>query len=681
LTTIAPLTRRVARRSKRLQTRAELAYTSADTTKDKTMINVSFPDGSKREYPDGSTPMSIAEAISKSLAKRSVVAKVNGELYDMKRPLDGDVSLELLDINAKESLDLIRHDASHVMAQAVQELFPGTQVTIGPTIEDGFYYDFARKEPFSTDDFAKIEAKMKEIVDRDLPINREVWGKDDAIAHFKGIGEDYKAQIIDDIIPPGEAITLYAHGDQWSDLCRGPHLPSTGKLPKAFKLMKIAGAYWRGDHRNEMLQRMYGTAWASEKDLAAHLMRLEEAEKRDHRKLGRELDLFHMQEEGKGMVFWHPKGLTLWRVVENYVRRRLDEADYIEVRTPQVLDRKFWEQSGHWDKYRDNMFIAETAEDETLSLKPMNCPGHVQIFKQGQKSYRDLPMRMAEFGACHRYEPSGALHGLMRVRAFTQDDAHIFCREDQIESETARFITLAKSIHADFGLETDHINLATRPETRAGSDEFWDKAETQMLSAARAAGVEPIIAEGDGAFYAPKLDFVIKDAIGREWTIGTIQLDYVLPERLDAEYVGEDGGKHRPVMLHRAILGSLERFIGVLIENYSGAFPMWLSPVQVVVASISEGAHAYAEQAAEELRAAGLRVAVDTRGEKINYKIREHSLQKVPVIAVVGAKEAEERKLALRRFGSQANEVVLLDDAKRFLVDEALPPDLKRAKA
>jgi threonyl-tRNA synthetase len=667
--------------SGRVQTDAELAYTSADTTKDKTMINISFPDGSKREYPDGSTPLSIAEAISKSLAKRSVIAKVDGQLYDMKRPLDGDVSLELLDINAKESLDLIRHDAAHVLAQAVQELFPGTQVTIGPTIEDGFYYDFARKEPFSTEDFEKIEAKMKEIVDRDLPINREVWSKDDAIAHFKQIGEDYKAQIIDDIIPPGEAITLYSHGGVWSDLCRGPHLPSTGKLPKAFKLMKLAGAYWRGDHRNEMLQRMYGTAWANEKDLAAHLHRLEEAEKRDHRKLGRELDLFHMQEEGKGMVFWHPKGLTLWRVVENYVRRRLDEADYIEVRTPQVLDRKFWEQSGHWEKYRDNMFVAETAEDEVLSLKPMNCPGHVQIFKQGQKSYRDLPMRMAEFGACHRYEPSGALHGLMRVRAFTQDDAHIFCREDQIEDETANFIKLAQSIHADFGLETDHINLATRPDVRAGSDEFWDKAEAQMLSAARKAGVEPVIAEGDGAFYAPKLDFVIKDAIGREWTIGTLQLDYVLPDRLDAEYVGEDGGKHRPVMLHRAILGSLERFIGVLIENYAGAFPMWLSPVQVVVASISEGTHAYAEQAADELRAAGLRVAVDTRGEKINYKIREHSLQKIPVIAVVGAKEAEERKLALRRFGSQANEVVLLDDAKKFLVEESLPPDLKRAKA
>ncbi len=642
------------------------------------MIHVTFPDGSKREYPEGSTPMSIAESISKSLAKRSVVAKVNGELRDMKRPLDGDSALELLDIASKDGLELLRHDASHVMAQAVQELFPGTQVTIGPVVDDGFYYDFARKEPFSTDDFAKIEAKMKEIVDRDLPIEREVWEKEAAIAHFKSIGEDYKAQIIDDIIPAGEAITLYSHGGEWSDLCRGPHLPSTGKLPKAFKLMKLAGAYWRGDHRNEMLQRMYGTAWASEADLAAHLKRLEEAEKRDHRKLGRELDLFHMQEEGKGMVFWHPRGLTLWRTVESYVRRRLDEADYIEVRTPQVLDRKFWEQSGHWEKYRDNMFVAETAEDEVLSLKPMNCPGHVQIFKQGQKSYRDLPMRMAEFGACHRYEPSGSLHGLMRVRAFTQDDAHIFCREDQIEDETASFIRLAQSIHADFGLHTDHINLATRPETRAGSDEFWDKAEAQMLSAARKAGVEPVIAEGDGAFYAPKLDFIVKDAIGREWTIGTLQLDYVLPDRLDAEYVGEDGAKHRPVMLHRAILGSLERFIGVLIENYAGAFPMWLSPVQVVVANISESAGGYAAEAAAKLKAAGLRVETDLRSEKINYKIREHSLQKVPVIAVVGSKEAEEGTLALRRFGSQAQQIMTLDEAIARLTEEALPPDLAR---
>jgi threonyl-tRNA synthetase len=645
------------------------------------MINVSFPDGSKREYPDGSTPLSIAEAISKSLAKRSVIAKVDGQLFDMKRPLPGDVALELLDINAKESLDLIRHDAAHILAQAVQELFPGTQVTIGPTIEDGFYYDFARKEPFSTDDFAKIEAKMKEIVDRDLPINREVWSKEDAIAHFKGIGEDYKAQIIDDIIPPGEAITLYSHGGVWSDLCRGPHLPSTGKLPKAFKLMKLAGAYWRGDHRNEMLQRMYGTAWANEVDLKAHLVRLEEAEKRDHRKIGRELDLFHMQEEGKGMVFWHEKGLRIWQTIEAYMRRRLATAGYHEVRTPQVLDKRFWEQSGHWENYRENMFVAETAEDETLALKPMNCPGHVQIFKFGQKSYRDLPLRMAEFGACHRYEPSGALHGLMRVRAFTQDDAHIFCREDQIEDEVAAFITLASSIHEDFGLTRDHITLGTRPEKRAGSDEFWDMAEGQLINAARKAGVEAVVAAGDGAFYAPKLDFQLKDAIGRTWTCGTIQNDYVLPERLDAEFVAEDGQKHKPVMLHRAILGSLERFIGVIIENYAGAFPMWLAPVQVVVATISESATEYAQQVVAELKAVGIRAEIDVRNEKINYKVREHSLQKVPVIAVVGAKEAEERKLALRRFGSQANEVVLLDDAKKFLVEEGLPPDLKRAKA
>ncbi|HEX5007893.1 MAG TPA: threonine--tRNA ligase [Hyphomonadaceae bacterium] len=645
------------------------------------MINVSFPDGSKREYPDGSTPLSIAEAISKSLAKRSVIAKVNGQLYDMKRPLEGDVSLELLDINAKESLELLRHDAAHVLAQAVQELFPGTQVTIGPVIEDGFYYDFARKEPFSTEDFAKIEAKMKEIVDRDLPIVREVWEKDRAIDHFKGIGEDYKAQIIDDIIPPGEAISLYSHGGQWSDLCRGPHLPSTGKLPKAFKLTKLAGAYWRGDHRNEMLQRMYGTAWANDADLQAYLKRVEEAEKRDHRKVGRELDLFHMQEEGRGMVFWHEKGLTLWRTIEAYMRRRLAAAGYIEVRTPQVLDKRFWEQSGHWENYRENMFVAETAEEETLALKPMNCPGHVQIFKFGQKSYRDLPLRMAEFGACHRYEPSGALHGLMRVRAFTQDDAHIFCREDQIEEEVSAFIKLASSIHEDFGLSRDHITLGTRPTPRAGTDEFWDMAESQLLNAARKAGVEPVIAEGDGAFYAPKLDFQLKDAIGRTWTCGTIQNDYVLPERLGAEFVAEDGQKHKPVMLHRAILGSLERFIGVLIEHYAGAFPMWLAPVQVVVATISEHASDYAKEAAAELKKAGLRVDIDLRNEKINYKVREHSLQKIPVIAVVGAKEAEERKLALRRFGSQAHEVVLLSDATKFLVEEALPPDLKRAKA
>ncbi|MFC6197636.1 threonine--tRNA ligase [Ponticaulis profundi] len=643
------------------------------------MLEVTLPDGAKKEFEEGASAMDVAASISKSLAKKALAAKVNGELWDLNRPLEGDAEVAIVTDRDPEALELIRHDAAHVLAQAVQELYPGTQVTIGPVIEDGFYYDFAREEPFSSDDFEKIEAKMAEIVDRDLPIERQVWKKEDAIAHFKGIGEKYKAQIIDDIIPPGEPITLYAHDDQWSDLCRGPHLPSTGKLPKAFKLMKLAGAYWRGDSNNEMLQRMYGTAWANEKDLKAHLHRLEEAEKRDHRKLGRELDLFHMQEEGRGMVFWHKKGLTLWHAVEGYVRRRLDAEDYEEVRTPQVLDRKFWEQSGHWDKYRENMFIAETAEDETLSLKPMNCPGHVQIFKQGQKSYRDLPLRMAEFGACHRYEPSGALHGLMRVRAFTQDDAHIFCREDQIEDETAKFITLAKSIHADFGLETHHINLATRPETRAGSDEFWDKAETQMLNAARKAGVEPVIAEGDGAFYAPKLDFIVKDAIGREWTCGTIQLDYVLPDRLNAEYVGEDGNKHKPVMLHRAILGSLERFIGILIENCAGAFPMWLAPTQVVVAPISDESNDYAREVKAELEAKGLRVEIDLRNEKINYKIREHSHQKIPYIAVVGKREAEERTVALRQFGTKNQEILPLDETKARLGQEALPPDLAKA--
>lgn len=644
------------------------------------MINVTLPDGSIREFPDGACPLDVAESISKSLAKKALAARVNGELRDLRRPLEGHASVAIVTDKDPEGLDLIRHDAAHVLAQAVQALYPDTQVTIGPVIDDGFYYDFARETAFSTDDFDKIEAKMREIVDADYPILREVWEKDAAIAEFKRIGEDYKAQIIDDIIPPGEAITIYRQGD-WFDLCRGPHLPSTGKLPKAFKLMKMAGAYWRGDSKNEMLQRMYGTAWASEKDLREHLHRLEEAEKRDHRKIGRQLDLFHMQEEGRGMVFWHEKGLTLWRVIEAYMRRRLEAAGYVEVRTPQVLDRKFWEQSGHWEKYRENMFVCETEEEETLSLKPMNCPGHVQIFKFGQKSYRDLPLRMAEFGACHRYEPSGALHGLMRVRAFTQDDAHIFCREDQIEDETAGFITLARSVHADFGMNTDHIALATRPEKRAGSDAFWDKAEAQMLSAARAAGVEPVIAEGDGAFYAPKLDFVIKDAIGRTWTCGTIQLDYVLPERLGAEYIAEDGQKHRPVMLHRAILGSLERFIGVLIENYAGAFPIWLSPVQVVVAAISDdAAGAYAEEAAAQLRKAGLRVEVDRRNQTINYKVREHSLQKVPVIAVVGAREAEERKLALRRLGSNGQQIISLDEALISLAAEALPPDLKRAR-
>ena len=643
------------------------------------MIDLIFPDGSVRQFEDGVSGRDVAASIAKSLEKRALLIKLDGALYDLDRVLPGGGKFEILTRDSAEALETIRHDASHVMAQAVQELFPGTQVTIGPAIEDGFYYDFARNAPFSLDDLVTIEQRMKEIVDRDLKIVREVWDRDEAIAHFTSIGEVYKAEIITDL-PTTEPISVYRQGD-WKDLCLGPHLPSTKHVGKAFKLTKVAGAYWRGDHRNAQLQRIYGTAWASDADLEAYLKRVEEAERRDHRKIGRAMDLFHMQEEGRGMVFWHSKGLTLWRIVENYMRRRLDAAGYEEVRTPQVLDRVFWEKSGHWEKYRPNMFVCETVEGEELSLKPMNCPGHVQIFKFGQKSYRDLPLRMAEFGACHRYEPSGALHGLMRVRAFTQDDAHIFCREDQIEDETARFIELASSVHADFGLERDYIALATRPEVRAGSDQFWDKAEAQMLAAARKVGVEPVIAEGDGAFYAPKLDFVLKDAIGRSWVCGTIQLDYVLPERLDAEYTAEDGSKQRPVMLHRAILGSFERFIGVLIENYAGAFPMWLAPVQIVVATITSDADAYARQVVAALRAQGLRVELDVRNEKINYKIREHSLAKNPVIAVVGRREAEEGKVALRRFGSDGQTVLSLADAVKMLATEAVPPDVARITA
>jgi len=643
------------------------------------MIDLIFPDGSQRQFDDGVSGRDVAASIAKSLEKKAVLVKLDGELRDLDRPLEKGGKFEILTRESPESLETIRHDASHIMAEAVQELFPGTQVTIGPAIDDGFYYDFARETPFSLDDLATIEQRMKEIVDRDEKIVREVWDRDEAIAHFESIGEAYKAEIISDL-PESETITVYRQG-QWKDLCLGPHLPSTKAVGKAFKLMKVAGAYWRGDHRNAQLQRIYGTAWASEADLEAHLHRLEEAERRDHRKIGRAMDLFHMQEEGKGMVFWHEKGLTLWRTVEAYVRRRLEAAGYQEVRTPQVLDRIFWEKSGHWDKYRPNMFVCETEEGEELSLKPMNCPGHVQIFKFGQKSYRDLPLRMAEFGACHRYEPSGSLHGLMRVRAFTQDDAHIFCREDQIEDETAKFIELANSIHGDFGLQRDHIALATRPEVRAGSDEFWDKAETQMLAAARKAGVEPVIAEGDGAFYAPKLDWILKDSIGRTWTCGTIQLDYVLPDRLGAEYTAEDGSKQRPVMLHRAICGSLERFIGVLIEHYAGAFPLWLAPTQLVVATITSDADDYALKVAQELSAAGLRVETDLRNEKINYKIREHSLAKTPIIAVVGRREAEEGKVALRRFGSEGQSIMTIAEAVKALALEASPPDVARQVA
>jgi threonyl-tRNA synthetase len=640
------------------------------------MIDLKFPDGAVRQFPDAVTGRDVAASISPSLAKRAALVEINGKQWDVDRPLEAGGDFKLIMRDDPDALETIRHDAAHILAQAVQELFPGTQVTIGPAIEDGFYYDFFREEPFSTDDFAAIEKRMAEIVDRDEKLVREVWDRDEAIAMFEAKGETFKAELIRDL-PADETITVYRTGD-WADLCRGPHFPSTKFVGKAFKLMKVAGAYWRGDSKREQLQRIYATAWANQAELDAYLTRLEEAEKRDHRKLGRAMDLFHMQEEGRGMVFWHPKGWVLWRVIEAYMRRRLDAAGYVEVKTPQVLDRKFWEASGHWEKYRPNMFVCETVEGEELSLKPMNCPGHVQIFDQGQRSYRELPLRMAEFGACHRYEPSGSLHGLMRVRGFVQDDAHIFCREDQIVEETAAFIELARSVHADLGMETAYISLGTRPEVRAGSDEFWDRAEALMAEAARAAGTEPVVTEGDGAFYAPKLDFIVKDAIGREWTCGTIQLDYVLPERLGAEYVGEDGQKHRPVMLHRAILGSFERFIGIMIENYAGAFPLWLAPVQTVVATITSDADPYAEEVAAKFRAAGLRVETDLRNEKVGYKVREHSVAKVPVIAVVGRKEAEEGKVALRRFGSQAQEIVTVEEAIRLLTLEATPPDLKR---
>jgi threonyl-tRNA synthetase len=654
------------------------------------MIKVSLPDGSVREFEEGASPFDVASSISNSLAKKAIAARVDGELRDLKRPLDGDARVEIVTPNDPEGLELIRHDAAHVLAQAVQALYPDTQVTIGPVIDDGFYYDFAREAPFSTEDFDRIEAKMREIVDADYPIVREVWEKDAAIAEFKRIGEDYKARIIDDIIPPGEAITLYRQGD-WFDLCRGPHLPSTGNLPKAFKLMKLAGAYWRGDSKNEMLQRMYGTAWANEKDLKAHLVRLEEAEKRDHRKVGAALDLFHFQPEAQGSVFWHPKGFMIWRQLEAYIRRQQDADGYVEVKTPQLLNSVFWEQSGHWSKFRENMFVVPdeipsiedegpilTGDSDLMALKPMNCPAHVQIFKNGQRSYRDLPIRMAEFGCCHRNEAHGALHGLMRVRQMTQDDAHIFCREDQIADETLRFLKLFERVYGDFGLSEISYKLATRPEMRAGSDETWDRAEKALSDALTAAGMTFEIAEGEGAFYGPKLEFHLTDAIGRTWQCGTFQLDYVLPERLDAEYTGSDGAKHRPVMLHRAVFGTFERFMGILIEHYAGAFPLWLSPVHVVVAAITDAANDYAHEAADALRKAGLRVEVDTRNEKINYKVREHSVQKVPIIAVVGGREAEERTLALRRLGSQGQQMISLDEACVSLAEEALAPDLKR---
>lgn len=642
------------------------------------MITITFPDGNKRDYEAGVTAIAVAKSISSGLAKKVLAAKINGELRDANREIENDALIELVTAKDPEGLELIRHDAAHVLAEAVQELFPGTQVTIGPVIENGFYYDFYREEPFSEDDFTKIEKKMAFIINRNDKFERIVMPRDEAIKTFEDMGETYKAELIRDL-PESETITVYKQG-KWFDLCRGPHLPSTGKVGKAFKLMKVAGAYWRGDSSNQQLQRIYGTAWATQEELDAHLKMIEEAEARDHRRLGRQLGLFHFQEEAQGQAFWHARGWTLYQILQQYMQRRQTEYGYEEIKTPQLMDRKFWEASGHWDKYRENMFVAEIAEeDKVLSLKPMNCPCHIQVFNFGQKSYRDLPLRLAEFGSCHRYEPSGALHGLMRVRAFVQDDGHIFCGQDQITDEVKLFTELLTSVYSDLGFDEVKVKFSTRPEIRVGADEVWDNAEASLEEAARASGLDVELNEGDGAFYGPKLDFVLRDAIGREWQAGTIQADFNLPERLGASYIGADDAKHVPVMLHRAVLGSFERFLGILIENYAGRFPLWLSPVQIVIATITSEADDYAEEVAAKMRALGLRVETDTRNEKINYKIRELSAdRKIPVIAVVGKREAEEGKLALRRLGTQKQDILTLEDAFATLTHEATPPDMKR---
>jgi threonyl-tRNA synthetase len=635
------------------------------------MVAITLKDGSVRRFDGPVAGSEIARAIGPRLAKDALAIMVDGEMKDLAQIVARDAKVEIVTREDPRALELLRHDAAHVMAEAVQELYPGTQVTFGPATETGFYYDFARDEPFTPEDLEKIEARMHDIVRRDEPIERSVLPREEAIRFFADKGEKYKAEHIESL-PREEEISLYRQGG-FIDLCTGPHLPSTGKLGHGFKLMKLAGAYWRGDAKNDQLQRIYGTAWPDEKQLEAYLHQLEEAEKRDHRRLGREMDLFHQQEEAAGSVFWHPKGWTLWRTLEAYMRRRLEAGGYVEIKTPQLLDRSLWEASGHWEKFREAMFTAES-EDKVLALKPMNCPCHVQIFRQGIKSYRDLPLRMAEFGSCHRNEPSGALHGLMRVRAFTQDDAHIFCTEDQITAETKIFCDLLISIYRDLGFDQVIVRFADRPPRRAGADAIWDKAEAALKEATAAAGVETVMNPGEGAFYGPKLEFVLRDAIGRDWQCGTLQVDFVLPERLDASYIGEDGQKHRPVMLHRAILGSFERFLGVLIEHYAGRFPLWLAPVQAVVATITQDADAYAGRVLAAAQSAGLRVEADLRNEKINYKVREHSLAKVPVLLVVGKREAEAGNVALRRLGGEAQEVLALDDAIHRLKSEARAP-------
>ncbi|MGA0952131.1 MAG: threonine--tRNA ligase [Candidatus Puniceispirillaceae bacterium] len=639
------------------------------------MPNITLPDGSVRSYDGPVTAATIASDIGPGLAKAALIAVVDGDEWDLSRPIETDAAVALVTAKDEAALALLRHDCAHVMAEAVLELFPETQVTIGPAIENGFYYDFHRTIAFSEDDLAAIEKRMHEIVDRDEAIVRRVWSRDEAVAFYQKNDEPFKVELVE-AIPADETVTFYQQGN-FIDLCRGPHAPSTGKIGHAFKLMKVAGAYWRGDSNRPMLQRIYGTAWTSEKDLTAYLTMLEEAEKRDHRKLGKQLGLFHLQEEAAGSVFWHAKGWILYREIEAYVRRRLDAAGYSEVKTPQLVDRSLWEASGHWEKFGENMFTAQSEDERTLALKPMNCPCHVQIFRQGIKSYRDLPLRMAEFGSCHRNEPSGALHGIMRVRAFTQDDAHIFCTENQITEESVKFCALLQSIYADFGFHDVRVKFSDRPEVRAGDDATWDRAEAALTDATHAAGLDTVLNPGEGAFYGPKLEFVLRDAIGRDWQCGTLQVDFVLPERLDAEYVGEDGNRHRPVMLHRAILGSMERWIGILIEQYAGRMPAWLAPVQIVVASITDSANAYAREVAAAAAAAGLRVETDLRNEKISYKVREHSVMKVPFILAVGGREAEAGTVALRRLGSNDQQVLDAHETISMLRDESLAPDMQ----
>ncbi|MCW8308176.1 threonine--tRNA ligase [Acidiphilium sp. PA] len=640
------------------------------------MPAITLPDGSVRDYPGAVTGTTIAASIGPGLAKAAIAMEVDGALMDIAREIATDCRVRFITRKDPEALTMIRHDAAHVMAEAVQSLYPGTQVTIGPAIEGGFYYDFFRNEAFTPDDLPAIEARMRAIIAANAPFTREVWPRDTAIDFFESRGERFKAELIRDL-PEAETITIYRQGD-WLDLCRGPHMRGTGDIGGAFKLTKVAGAYWRGDHRNPMLSRIYGTAWRDQKELDAHLHQLEEAERRDHRKIGRQMDLFHMQEEAAGSVFWHEKGWRLYRTVESYMRRRQEQFGYSEVRTPQLLDRSLWEKSGHWDNYHAHMFIAEVEdENKILAVKPMNCPCHVQIFNHGLRSYRELPLRMAEFGACHRYEPSGALHGIMRVRAFAQDDAHIFCTEDQIASETVRFVEMLRTVYADFGFEDFTVKFADRPTPRAGSDDVWDKAESALKSACAEAGVSYTLNPGEGAFYGPKLEFVLRDAIGRDWQCGTLQVDFVMPERLDASYITASSTRAHPVMLHRAIVGSFERFIGILIESFAGRFPLWLAPTQVAVASIVTDANDYAETVAATLKAAGLSVVTDTRNEKINAKIRDLSLALIPNILVVGRREAEQNTVALRRLGSDASQSMTLDDMITALKTEATPPDLR----